>query len=104
MNDGFVLCDQNGGIAYANKACLQMIRYSQNEVLGHPYSDFCHKESMGVVSKQKELRKKGIKDPYEITMVNKEGQNIYCIVSPQPIFGEKDEFKGSFSTITDISH
>src|SRR4030042_1905770 len=50
------------------------------------------------------MRKKGIKDPYEITMVNKEGQNIYCIVSPQAIFGEKDEFKGSFSTITDISN
>ncbi|MEW5910884.1 MAG: PAS domain S-box protein, partial [Thermodesulfobacteriota bacterium] len=103
MNEGFILCDKNQNITYINKSFLKMTQYPEEEIIGRPFSDFCNHDSKQRLSRQKELRKKGIRDPYEIILEGKKGDKIHCIVSPQAIFDKKEAFAGSFATITNIS-
>lgn len=48
-------------------------------------------------------RSSGVRDPYEISWVAKDGKCIPTIVSLAPIINANGEFKGSFAVVTDIS-
>jgi len=50
-----------------------------------------------------EERKKGGRTPYEITYIRKNGEKMYALVSPEPLFDKKGKFIGSFGVMTDLT-
>jgi two-component system sensor histidine kinase UhpB len=50
-----------------------------------------------------ERRKSGDASSYELAWTRKNGEKIVTVVSPNPIFDEKGDFKGSFAVFTDIT-
>jgi len=104
MNDGIGIQDENGLIVYVNNKFCQMLDYKENDLIGKPVTDFLDDYNGQTLKNQTSDRKKGKVKPYEIEWICKDGMKIQTIMSPQAIFSDSGQFKGSFSVISDISN
>jgi PAS domain S-box-containing protein len=103
MNDGLGVVNERGMNTFANKRLCQMIGYTQDEIIGHPLTDFLDEANRKIYSEQIAKRKEGISIPYELVLTKKDGRKVFTIVSPKPILNEEGNFRGSFAIITDIT-
>ncbi len=103
MREGFGIVDRNRILTYVNDRVIELFGYSRDEIIGRKATDFLEKENKKIYLDQMELRKKSIASPYELTWKKKNGENLYTLMSPSPIFGNGENFQGSFAVITDIS-
>lgn len=103
MNDGLLIINEQLQLTYVNQRFTEMLGYSKTEILQHTLYDFFDDENKSKLQGELEKRKEGLYEPYEIAWTNKYNQTIYTIISPKPIFDEKNNFKGSFSVVTDIT-
>jgi len=104
MNEGFRVIDEKGFITYANVKLSEMLGYKADEMIGRPATEFLDEQSKKVWAREFEKRKKHESSRYEMTLVRKDGERVPAIVSPRPIFDEKDIFRGSYSAIIDIGN
>lgn len=103
MNDGIGIQDENGLITYVNNKFCQMLNYKPDDFIGKPVTDFLDDHNRQILKNQTVIRREGKIKPYEIEWTCKDGRKIQTIMSPQAIFNDNGQFKGSFSVITDIS-
>jgi len=80
-----------------------MLGYELNEMQGHPVFDFFDRENRKIMKKQFSDRKEGSREVFEIEWIRKDGTKVKTVNSPQPIFDDKGEFKGSLTLIKNIS-
>jgi PAS domain S-box-containing protein len=103
MNDGIGIQDASGLITYVNNKFSQMLGYKPDEFIGKPVTNFLDDHNSQILKNQTSIRRKGKVKAYEIEWTCKDGRKIQTIMSPQAIFNDNGQFKGSFSVITDIS-
>lgn len=103
MNDGLGIQDEKGFITYVNNKFSHMLGYKPENLIGKPVTDFLDDKNKQIFKKEIAIRRKGKQSSYEIEWVCKNGKKIPTIMSPQTIFDEKGQFKGSFAVITEIS-
>ena len=103
MNDGIGIQDENGLITYVNNKFCQMLDYKSDDFIGKLVTNFLDDHNSQILKNQTSVRRKGKVKPYEIEWTCKDGRKIQTIMSPQAIFNDNGQFKGSFSVITDIS-
>jgi len=103
MNDGLGIQDEKGIITYVNSKFGHMLGYKPENLIGKSVTDFLDDRNKQIFKNEIAIRIKGKVSSYEIEWVCKDGKKIPTIMSPQAIFDEKGQFKGSFSVITDIS-
>ena len=103
MNDGLGALDENGLWTYANDRLCEMLGYARDEIVGRPVDVFLDEISRKILREQLANRKKGQREIYDISGIRKDGQKIFALVSPKPIFDADNRFKGSFAVITDIT-
>ncbi len=103
MSDGLIIRDKNGFLAFVNERFCQMMGYTRSELTGRLLSDFLDTANRKRVEREIRKRKKGSEEPYALTWTTKDGQKVYALVSPKPIFDQEHTFQGSFSIITDIT-
>ena len=103
MNDGLSVLDENFSFSYVNIKFCKMWGYSQEELIGHPATDYLDEANLDIFNNQMKIRKKGRKSSFEITWTVKNGLKLNTIVSPQPIFDSSGRFKGSLAVVTDIT-
>jgi PAS domain S-box-containing protein len=103
MNDGLGWIDEKGSFTYLNDKLCEMLGYSQEELLGHPATDFLDKENRRIIEQELAKRRKGESRSYELSWKRKDGQKLSTVISPQPILDGNGSFKGSFAVITDIT-
>ena len=101
MNEGFAIQDENGVIKYVNDKFLELSGYSADEVVGCHISELLDKEYLRFYEELVEKRKES--GSYELVWRKKNGQKVYTIVSSEPVFDAKDNFKGSVAVLTDIT-
>jgi PAS domain S-box-containing protein len=106
MEVGLGAIDENGVLTYVNEYLARMLGYSIDEMIGRSTLDFyydeqSHKEQEEIFKK----RKAGLRDPasYEVTWRRKDGQKVYSILSPTPMFDADGHYTGSFAIHTDIT-
>lgn len=104
MNEGFSITNEKGIRTYANKTLCDMLGYKAEEIIGRPATEFLDEESKKVWAREFEKRKKRHSSPYQMNFVRKDGEKLPVIVSPRPVFDDKNVFRGSFAAITDVSH
>jgi len=104
MYDGLLVRDENDTITYVNERLCQIWGYSPDEVIGHQLRDFLDEENWIILKDQLAKRRKGAHDSYEIAWRGKNGQKVFTIMSPKPVFGAHGHFRGSFVVITDITN
>jgi PAS domain S-box-containing protein len=104
MNDGLGIQDEKGLITYVNNKFSHMLGYKPENLIGKPVTDFLDDKNKQIFKNEISIRRKGKLSSYEIEWACKDGKHIPTIMSPQAIFDEKGQFKGSFAVITDISN
>jgi PAS domain S-box-containing protein len=86
-----------------NNRMIEMLGYSNDEVIGRPMSDFMFEEDVPDHLKKIEDRRRGISETYERRFRRKNGQTLWAIVSAAPILDNERHFNGSFAMLTDIT-
>jgi PAS domain S-box-containing protein len=103
IGEGIVMQNQKGVITYANKRFLDMIGYTEDEVLGKPITRFLG----GGLLKRREVQEAAQEDEFrkatEVSWKRKDGDRVFTILSPQNIYNDKDKLKGRVSVLTDIT-
>jgi PAS domain S-box-containing protein len=106
MEVGLGAIDENGVLTYVNEYLARMLGYSIDEMIGRSTLDFYYDEqSRKEQEKIFKKRKTGMRDPasYEVTWRRKDGQKVYSILSPTPMFDADGHYTGSFAIHTDIT-
>jgi PAS domain S-box-containing protein len=106
MEVGLGTIDENGVFNYVNKYFSKMLGYPINDMIGRSTFEFFYDETQRQA--QKEVlakRRAGMRDPtpYDLTWRRKDGQKVYTILSPTPMFDADGHYTGSFAIITDIT-
>jgi two-component system sensor histidine kinase UhpB len=103
ISEGIVMQNQKGVITYANKRFLDMIGYTEEEVLGKPITRFLG----GGLLKRREVQEAAQEDEgrkaTEVSWKRKDGDRVFTILSPQNIYNDKDQLRGRVSVLTDIT-
>jgi len=103
MSDGLGIQDKNGLITYVNDKFCKMLNYKSDEFVGRPVTYFLDERNKQILKEQIDKRRNYEVKSYELEWTGRDGNQIPTIMSPQAIFDEKGDFKGSFAVITDIS-
>lgn len=99
IGEGLAVQDEKGSFVYVNPALCRMLGYSSEEILGKHYSKFFDEANQAIIEEQLLQRREGSASPYEITWTAKDRQNIFTIVSPQPLFDKAGCFNCSGATL-----
>jgi two-component system sensor histidine kinase UhpB len=102
INEGILMQDRKGKITYANASFLQMIGCDEGEVIGRTIDRFLDQAP----PRQKMSNKSDAGDnwiPFETTLKQKDGGQVYAILSPKPIYDEEGRLNGSVAVLTDIT-
>lgn len=104
INEGIVMQNKKSTITYANQRFLDMIGYSEEEVIGKPITKFL----AGGLLKKREVKnatkEDEVKKLSEISWKRKDGESIFTILSPKSIYNEKGQHKGTVAVLTDITN
>jgi PAS domain S-box-containing protein len=103
MNDGLGVIDEHGRFTYINHRLAEMLGYPAEEIIGHLATEFTVGVNQQTLASQMEARKTGSSQPYELTWRRKDGEEIFTLISPVPLFGEDGRYTGAFAVITDIT-
>ncbi|MDQ7833622.1 MAG: PAS domain S-box protein [Desulfovibrionaceae bacterium] len=104
MNEGILVLNSNLIVTYINEKVSTLLGYSKNEIVGQEFVKFIHAEGIDDFVEQQSLRKEGNADSYEFVMVNSNGEKVFVLSSPTPIFDAAQNFKGSYEVLTNISN
>lgn len=103
MNEGLTIIDEYSVLIYTNRKFLEMLGYSEDEILGHRVPEFLDEANQKILKHHFAKRKKGSREIYEMAWTAKDGRQISTLISPQPLFDHKNHFKGSFAVTTNIT-
>lgn len=103
MNDGLGVIDEENQITFVNSRLTEMLGYRPEEMLGRQITDFLDENNRQVMVRQLEERRTGIRSPYEVAWLRKDGRTLYSIVSPMPVFEDGRHYKGALGVVTDIT-
>jgi PAS domain S-box-containing protein len=103
MTDGLVILDEAGRLIYSNDKACEILGYPRDEIVGRFATDFLAPDSKQVFQEQMVRRRRGEAASYELSLLRKDEQRVFALVSPKPFLDAKGQFKGSFGVITDIT-
>ncbi len=90
-------------LTYVNDAFCKMLGYSRDELIGKEISSLFAGEGKEELKNQMAKRRKGIAEPYENTLIAKDGGKIHTIISPHLWYNEGNIYHGSLAIFTDIT-
>ncbi|MEW6586238.1 MAG: PAS domain S-box protein, partial [Nitrospirota bacterium] len=103
MNEGLGIQNAKGIVTYINDRFCDMVGYSKEEIIGKKVADFLDDRNKNILEEQMARRRTGEKRSYEIAWTKKNGELVYTLVSPRPMYDNDGRFIGSFGVLTDIT-
>jgi PAS domain S-box-containing protein len=103
MNEGLAVIDKSMRITFVNEKFSQILGYDRHEMIGRSALDFHDEPNQEIFQEQIAGRRRGEHNPYEIAFTRKDGEQVFAIVSPKPMFDTLGRHKGSFAVVTDIT-
>jgi len=102
-SEGIWIGDPEARTVYVNKRLAEMLRYTQDEMIGRLAWDFAIEENKLTVKKNLEDRRRGIDRSYEFKFIRKDGSPLWTIVSGKALFDDNGKFIGNMAMFTDIT-
>ena len=102
-NEGIFLMNAEFKITYVNKRSVELMGYTQEEVIGRPVLDFICEESKPVAERNLEKRRRSINESYELKLTCKDGSPFWAFISAKSLFNKDGDFTGSLCMYTDIT-
>ncbi|MCS7053960.1 MAG: PAS domain S-box protein [Ignavibacterium sp.] len=101
--EGICTTDANDIITYVNPVFSKLLKYETDELIGKNFKDLISPSDLKNYCSQQELRKSGQSAVYEISLINKDKEVLWFIISATPVFDENGNFTGSFGMFTNIT-
>jgi PAS domain S-box-containing protein len=104
MNLGLLEVDTDEKIVFANQSFCEMCGYELDEIIGQRAAQlFIKGESIEIMERKNEERRKLNADAYEIVVKNKRGQVRWWLVSGAPRYNESGDLVGTIGIHLDIT-
>lgn len=104
MNLGLIEVDNNEIIQFANQNFASISGFEIEELLGKNASELlAFEENSEIMNFQKELRKNGISDIYQVPIKNKKGELRWWAISGAPEFDNTGKLVGSIGIHLDVT-
>ena len=101
MTEGLGIQDRRGIITYVNDKVCKILQLPREQIVGRPSRDFISKRDLETWTKN--IGNKDAPESYEVTWMDKMGNQIYTLVSPRAVYDSQGHFMGGFGVITDIT-
>ncbi|MDH5721423.1 MAG: PAS domain S-box protein [Spirochaetia bacterium] len=101
MNEGILAFNKQGVINYVNPAMARMLGMPAENILNSIYSNFFFDKRIRFDRADK--KKSGETGRYEVVLNPPEKEKLYCIASFEPVYDERNKYKGKFALFTDIT-
>ena len=103
LQEGVLLENSKGQIAFINPRTADLLGYSKEELLGKHWSYIVPEESINKIQTESAKRPEGVSSTYEASISAKDGRKIPVIITATPIFSSTGKFDGVLSVFTDIT-
>ncbi|MEF3698551.1 two-component system sensor histidine kinase NtrB [Desulfolutivibrio sp.] len=104
MNEGILVLNEELVVTYINEMVSSLLGYPKDEIIGQKILKFLHAECNEDFIEQQRLRKEGNADSHEFVMVKSNGEKVFVLSSPTPLFDASHKFVGSYEVLTNISN
>ncbi len=106
MNEGILVLDSQGRIIFTNSAMNKMLGYGVGELLGESLFSIISQSDMynAVFYRNKFVHLEQLNSrQYEVPLINKEGHQIFALLSQSPLKDKDGNITGSMAVVTDIT-
>jgi len=101
--EGIWIFDQENVTTFVNVQMATMLGYSPTDMIDKSLLDFMDLEGIQIAEQALEHRRHNIKQQHDFKFKRCNGDDLWAIVSAQPIFDEKGQYVGALAMLTDIT-
>ena len=101
--EGIWIIDAEDRTTYVNEKMVEMLGYSQEEMIGRSAWDFTEEENKAIRRLNMEKRQQGIDESHEFKFICKDGSPLLTLVNTKSFFDKDGKFTGSMGMLTDIT-
>lgn len=101
--EGICMMDANENPVFINNKMAQLLGYSVEEMMQHPYGYYLYEEDLLEHTVQMKNRSSGKNAFYERRFRKKDGGTLWCLVSATALLDANGIYKGSFGMFVDIT-
>lgn len=98
--EGVSIVDIDGKVTYVNKSMVEMLGYSEQEIIGVYFFKFLDEKEQTYIQENLERRKRGIR---ERLISRKDGSSLWALESISPLLDANGKINGQLIMITDIT-
>ena len=102
-HEGITMVDPADNLTYVNKQFAKSLGYKVKDLVGRSIFSLVTRESASLIKRGTELRRKGHRSRYEITMIHRDGSKRIFRLSASPLYGPSREFRGSMGVYADVT-
>ena len=102
-NEGIMMTDTSGIVTFVNNKMVEMLGYSKEELLGTDALFLLEKNQTSFMHKKSQNRQMGLKEPYELKFIRKNGKELWTLVSASSIYDRKGRHTSNLAMYTDIT-
>lgn len=101
--EGICMMDAKENPVFINNKMAQLLGYSAEEMMQHPYSYYLFEDDLSEHTLQMQNRTAGKNAFYERRFRKKDGGTLWCLVSATALLDSNGIYKGSFGMFVDIT-
>lgn len=102
-NEGVWVLDARGFTTFVNNKMGVLLGYHAEEMLGRHLFDFMDEGSKEIALEKLTLRRRGVKEVLDFRFRSKEGEDVWTLLSTNPIYDHDNQYIGSLAMVTDIT-
>jgi PAS domain S-box-containing protein len=103
LPEGVCITDLNENIIFVNDEFSDMLGYEYHELLGTCIYDLIPERERSILERESAKRAVGVSSGYNLTMIRKDGGEIFVKVSGVPRRDENDNVIGTMAVVIDVT-
>jgi PAS domain S-box-containing protein len=101
--EGIWMIDTENKTSFVNPKMAQILGYTSEEMLGLPLFNFMDEEGIALANYHIKRRQQGISEQHDFKFQHRDGNDVWTLISTNPMFSDEGEYLGSLAMITDIT-
>lgn len=100
--EGILIINQHNKIVFVNTSFAEMLHCRREDLSGKDFFEFLNEESKILLSTTLTLGQGAVIQNYDITIVTKDGREIWVMLNTSPLFKD-DQYSGILAMVMDIT-